>query len=504
MTPERAATIAQTHNTARFFTETRHVAWVLLIGTVLWGVYGYLTMPQRKDPDIPVRQALALCPWPGASAEKIEQLVTRRIEEKIAENVKVDKIESNTRTGVTAVYITLVEGVTETGKEFDDIKLKLDCHQRPARRRRADRLREGLRRHRGADADGGEPAGRTPPRSSARPRRPKAIEASARRASAAGSRVTLVHGLPPSVPLRRSCAAGAPVCRGGDRRRACFATREIIAGPGFVGIDGDLRPGRRDAARVRAALHPRAAARVRVPSRRLAGGRHSRSGASLRAQLAAVAGDKYSYRELDDYTDLIARTLKTLPMVSKVTRPGCSGARLPRILAGTAGVLRRQGRRARRSVLGARNIAHAGRRDRDRRQEPHHRSVGRVQERAGDRRRRWCRRANGRARLPARPGDVGRGYESPARFLNFFGQPDEDGSWHRTRAITLAVQMRAGEKIGDFGAAVDAQLDELARRSCPTTWCSRAPPISRGRSTRTSISSWAACTKRSRWSCWSR
>ena len=116
-----------THNTARFFTETRHVSWVLLIGTILWGVYGYVRMPQRKDPDIPPRQALALCPWPGASAEKIEQLVTRRIEEKVAENVKVEKIESNTRTGLTAVYFALVEGTRDTGKEFDDIKLKLDA-----------------------------------------------------------------------------------------------------------------------------------------------------------------------------------------------------------------------------------------------------------------------------------------------------------------------------------------------------------------------------------------
>src|SRR5262245_62370931 len=118
--------IDSTHNTARFLTETRQVSWVLLIGTLLWGVYGYLTMPQRKDPEIPIRQALALCSWPGASAEKIEELITRRIEEKVAENIKVDKIEWNTRTGITAVYITLVEGLKETGKEFDDIKLKLD------------------------------------------------------------------------------------------------------------------------------------------------------------------------------------------------------------------------------------------------------------------------------------------------------------------------------------------------------------------------------------------
>ena len=84
-------------------------------------------MPQRKDPDIPIRQALALVPWPGASAEKIEQLVTRRVEEKVAENAKVEKIESNTRTGVTVDLHHPGRGDARDGKEFDDIKLKLDA-----------------------------------------------------------------------------------------------------------------------------------------------------------------------------------------------------------------------------------------------------------------------------------------------------------------------------------------------------------------------------------------
>src|SRR5262245_9021857 len=118
--------IERTHNTARFFTESRHISWVLLIATMIWGVWGYFSMPQRKDPDIQIRQALALVSWPGASAERIEQLVTRKVEEKIAENAKVEKVESNTRTGQTAVYITLVQGLKDVGKEFDDIKMKLD------------------------------------------------------------------------------------------------------------------------------------------------------------------------------------------------------------------------------------------------------------------------------------------------------------------------------------------------------------------------------------------
>ncbi len=114
------------HNTSRFFVESRHISWVLLMTTCLWGIYGYFKMPQRKDPVVPVRKAVAITVWRGANAEKIEQLVTKKIEEKMAQNSKVVKIESISRTSLSVVYVELDERVTETGKEFDDIKLKLD------------------------------------------------------------------------------------------------------------------------------------------------------------------------------------------------------------------------------------------------------------------------------------------------------------------------------------------------------------------------------------------
>src|SRR4051812_16085656 len=112
-------------NVARYFVETRAVSIVLLVGVLLWGAFSYLAMPKRKDPEIPVRVALALVAWPGANAEKIEDLVTRKLEAKISENAKIEKIESNTRSGVTVVTITLREEVNDVDKEFDDLQLKL-------------------------------------------------------------------------------------------------------------------------------------------------------------------------------------------------------------------------------------------------------------------------------------------------------------------------------------------------------------------------------------------
>ena len=59
-----------THNTARFFVENRQVSWVMLIGSLLWGIYGYIQLPKLKDPRLPIRTAVAICPWPGASADR--------------------------------------------------------------------------------------------------------------------------------------------------------------------------------------------------------------------------------------------------------------------------------------------------------------------------------------------------------------------------------------------------------------------------------------------------
>src|SRR6266508_5411883 len=113
-------------NVAGYFDEHRHISWVLFVGVLAWGVGAYEAMPKRKDPDIPVRQVAVATPWPGQSAERVEQLVTRKIEEKLAQNIRVSEIKSISRSGLSVVYGEVDEGTPDTTKEFDDIKVKLD------------------------------------------------------------------------------------------------------------------------------------------------------------------------------------------------------------------------------------------------------------------------------------------------------------------------------------------------------------------------------------------
>src|SRR5215831_20552342 len=113
-------TASSRFNVARFFVEYRQISWVLFLGVLAWGIWAYQAMPKRKDPDIRVRQVAVITPWPGQSAERVEQLVTRKIEEKIAQNIRVSEIKSISRSGLSVVYAEVDEQLaTDTGKEFD-------------------------------------------------------------------------------------------------------------------------------------------------------------------------------------------------------------------------------------------------------------------------------------------------------------------------------------------------------------------------------------------------
>jgi hypothetical protein len=127
-----AEIIATTHNTARFFTENRQISWVALILVIAWGIYGYAKMPKRKDPDIPVKEAQVICAWPGVSADRVEQLVTRKIEQKLSEVAEVRppspeeySIKSLTIDGLSVVNVQVDYRVEDTKPIFNEMDLKL-------------------------------------------------------------------------------------------------------------------------------------------------------------------------------------------------------------------------------------------------------------------------------------------------------------------------------------------------------------------------------------------
>jgi multidrug efflux pump subunit AcrB len=459
-----ADTISKTRNTSRFFVETRHISWVLLAATCLWGVWGYFQMPQRKDPEVQVRLAVALTPWRGASAEKVEQLVTKKIEEQIAANASVTKIESISRTGLSVVYVELDENLEQTGKEFDDIKLKLDSLQ-------------GLPDEAGPInfiKDFGDTAALMLTVAS-----PKVSEVEiALRADAVRQAVERVRAQTPTSNADKRAAL--VVCmpqefnpQAAGRYRDFFAAsltaegaaRDVrpLDGAGFTGLD--MVTGLDDASLL-AAFHRFVRERLQVSDLHPDAWQPAivRDPQETQARLAAVAGDKYSYREMDAFSDLIEKSVKAIPVVSKVSRTGLLDERI--FLYYSQERLASYGLQpsAMPSLLSARNITVPGG---QLEVEGRNLSIDPSGEFRSEKEIADVAVTSSAAGTPVYLRDIVeilRGYENPPRFLNYYNWRDQEGRWHRTRAITLAAQMRSGEQIDKFGAAIDATLADVKKR----------------------------------------
>ncbi len=464
-----AEIIATTHNTARFFTEHRQVALILLIAIFVWGWYGYHNMPKRKDPDIPVRVASAQCQWPGATAEQIEQLVTRPIEQAAAQNTTIRPpspsnfgIRSMSFPGLSVVYIQLDDNVKDKQKEFSDINLKLN------------QLNAQLPRGAGPiqfNSNFGDTAALMLTVASPNVTATevalraiairKAIEAtrSELAKNAPQPRVSIIYAFPLSVaagPVRSNFESIAEIAR----RNGTLKDLHFFDGPGYVGLDastsfGDETIRQRGEQLIknnfhRSELYPDAWAPAII-----------RDPANTETELAKVAGAKYSYRQLDNYTDLIQRTLQGVPETSTVTRSGVLQEQI--YLDYSQQRLAQYGYDPSKlkDILNAQNITlpagslEVGPQDlliNPSGLFPDAPAIGNVIVGVSS--------SNSPVYLRDLV-DISRTYQSPPTFLNYLTWRDPNGQWIRSRAISLGINMRSGQQIDLFGRHVQEKLDGI-------------------------------------------
>ena len=96
---------------------------------VVVGLLAFLNMPRREDPKITIRTGLVIAMYPGATAEQVENQVTRKIEENLFHfsEVRREKTYSTTRDGLVIVNVELNKSVKDSDEFWS--KLRLDMAQ---------------------------------------------------------------------------------------------------------------------------------------------------------------------------------------------------------------------------------------------------------------------------------------------------------------------------------------------------------------------------------------
>src|ERR1041385_4127160 len=111
---------------AQYCVEHREVAWMALIAVLIWGVVAYRSLPQQEDAKIPSRTALVVTHFSGAGALKLEDLVTKKLEEKIDELESIEEITSESRPGVSVITVKQrPDSEAHVQQEWDKLRAKL-------------------------------------------------------------------------------------------------------------------------------------------------------------------------------------------------------------------------------------------------------------------------------------------------------------------------------------------------------------------------------------------
>ena len=98
----------------RSFVKNGRLMSLAIILLIVSGLGALSTMPRTEDPIMQNRHATVLTQLPGASAERIEVLITEKIEQKLRKISEIKNITSVSRPGISAVTLELNDEVTDS------------------------------------------------------------------------------------------------------------------------------------------------------------------------------------------------------------------------------------------------------------------------------------------------------------------------------------------------------------------------------------------------------
>ncbi|MEM7063959.1 MAG: efflux RND transporter permease subunit [Cyanobacteria bacterium P01_B01_bin.77] len=108
------------------FFRNRQLLFLTLTLVIVWGLSAFLSLPRLEDPKIVQRVSTVTTIFPGASAERIESLVTDKLEEELSDIEEVEEIRSSSSPGISVVTIELKDTIPNVEPVWARVRSQID------------------------------------------------------------------------------------------------------------------------------------------------------------------------------------------------------------------------------------------------------------------------------------------------------------------------------------------------------------------------------------------
>jgi multidrug efflux pump subunit AcrB len=105
-----------------FLLARQRLLGLVVVMMTLVGIAAYFNMARQEDPSFPYRAGLISVQYPGATAEAVERLVLRPLEEELLQIEEVDFITSTARNGVAIVRVMQHQHIYATTPAWDRVR----------------------------------------------------------------------------------------------------------------------------------------------------------------------------------------------------------------------------------------------------------------------------------------------------------------------------------------------------------------------------------------------
>ncbi|MCP4724636.1 MAG: efflux RND transporter permease subunit [bacterium] len=107
--------------------EKNRITAVSLIIIIAAGFMAYQNMSRAEDPGFTIRTAMVMTMFPGASPERVEMLVTDKLEQEIQEMPELKFISSTSKTGVSIIYVNVKQNLKNMRPIWDKLRRKVEA-----------------------------------------------------------------------------------------------------------------------------------------------------------------------------------------------------------------------------------------------------------------------------------------------------------------------------------------------------------------------------------------